>query len=99
MYYGFGRGFGFRGAAPPYPYVGRGRGGFPRCWYPGVWATPPAYGGYPAYSGYPTWEAMPYPPRMTPEQELGFLKEEANAVKSQLEEIEARIHDLENKEE
>jgi hypothetical protein len=32
---------------------------------------------------------------MTPEQELGFLKEEANAVKAQLEEIEARIKGLE----
>ena len=29
---GFGRGFGFRGWSPPWPYVGRGRGGLPRCW-------------------------------------------------------------------
>ena len=27
-----GRGFGFRGWAPPWPFVGRGRGGLPRCW-------------------------------------------------------------------
>jgi len=39
---------------------------------------------------------MPYSPQMTQEQELGFLKEEANAVKSQLEEIEARMRDLES---
>jgi hypothetical protein len=26
-------GFGFRGASPPWPYVGRGRGGLPRCGY------------------------------------------------------------------
>jgi len=32
---------------------------------------------------------------MTPEQELGFLKEEGNAVKAQLDEIEARIKELE----
>jgi hypothetical protein len=32
----FGRGFGFRGWSPPWPYVGRGRGGFPRCWAYGV---------------------------------------------------------------
>lgn len=28
----FGRGFGFRGWSPPWPYVGFGRGGLPRCW-------------------------------------------------------------------
>ena len=29
-------GMGFRGSSPPYPYVGRGRGGLPRCQYPGA---------------------------------------------------------------
>lgn len=29
----FGRGFGFRGSSPIWPYVGLGRGGFSRCWY------------------------------------------------------------------
>ena len=29
-------GFGFRGASPAWPYVGRGRGGLPRCRYPGL---------------------------------------------------------------
>jgi len=29
---GFGRGFGFRGWSPPWPFVGWGRGGLPRCW-------------------------------------------------------------------
>jgi len=28
-----GAGFGFRGSSPPWPYVGRGRGGLPRCSY------------------------------------------------------------------
>ena len=29
-------GLGFRGSSPPWPYVGRGRGGLPRCsYYPG----------------------------------------------------------------
>ncbi len=28
-----GMGFGFRGSSPPWPYVGRGRGGLPRCSY------------------------------------------------------------------
>ncbi len=39
-------GFGFRGSSPPWPYVGRGRGGWSRCGYfPGgeaVDANPPA---------------------------------------------------------
>jgi hypothetical protein len=42
----FGRGFGFRGWSPPWPYVGQGRGGFPRCW---------AYGGYGPYGDF--WDA------------------------------------------
>jgi hypothetical protein len=31
------RGIGFRGASPPWPYVGRGRGGYARCAYPGFY--------------------------------------------------------------
>jgi len=106
----YGYGFGFRGASPPWPYVGRGRGGLPRCWCPaGIVAPPyalgsvpyPTYGGAwtPAfYGGYPAPGGMPYPPQMTREQELDFLKEEANAVKGQLEQIEARMRDLESEE-
>lgn len=30
---GHGCGFGFKGATPPWPYIGLGRGGLPRCWY------------------------------------------------------------------
>jgi len=30
---GGGAGLGFRGSSPPWPYVGRGRGGLPRCSY------------------------------------------------------------------
>ena len=83
-----GMGFGFRGSSPPWPYVGLGRGGLPRCWYPGAVMAPP-YAPGPA----------PYPPQMPREQELDFLKEEANAIRRQLEEIEARIKELEAKEE
>ena len=40
-----GMGLGFRGSSPPWPYVGRGRGGLPRCsYYPGSWANTPAQG-------------------------------------------------------
>ncbi len=79
---GRGMGFGFRGSSPPWPYVGRGRGGLPRCQYPGF------------YGGSPAWGAMPYTPQ-TPEQEKDFLQEEARAVKKHLEDLEARIKELE----
>jgi hypothetical protein len=36
-----GAGLGFRGSSPPYPYIGRGRGGLPRCAYPGSRANIP----------------------------------------------------------
>ena len=129
MGYGFGggMGFGFRGSSPPWPYVGRGRGGLPRCGYflsgaagaPVAWpyqqtaypASPgfsagqapyPSYGGaWPShfYGGYPAPGATPYSPSMTREQELDFLKGQADAIKGQLEEIETRVKELEAREE
>ncbi len=48
---GFGRGFGFRGYSPPWPFVGRGRGGLPRGF---------AYGA-PGYFPYGVGQ-MPFPP-------------------------------------
>jgi NAD-dependent dihydropyrimidine dehydrogenase PreA subunit len=90
---GGGWGFGFRGASPPWPYVGRGRGGLPRCWYPGLFTTPTSV----SYGGYPGWGVTAYPTQVTKEQETDFLKEEANAIKSQLKDIEARIKELEAK--
>jgi len=99
---GFGRGggmgFGFRGASPPWPYIGRGRGGLPRCGYftgdasvPAPWSYRPSY--YPpapAPGAYP-----PYAPPMSKDEELNFLKDQAEAIKGQLEDIESRMHDLE----
>ena len=95
-----GWGFGFRGWSPPWPYVGLGRGGLPRCWYflgpmgapvaPGYWQSP-----YPSYA---TPGATPFAPQMTKEQELDFLKGEAEAVREQLGQIEARVSELETKE-
>jgi NAD-dependent dihydropyrimidine dehydrogenase PreA subunit len=79
--YGYGRGFGFRGSSPTWPYVGRGRGGMPRCWYPGL------YGGRTAYAA----------PVIDRQQELDYLKNQAQAFRSQLEEIESRIQQLTNK--
>ena len=109
--FGYGRGFGFRGASPPWPYFGRGRGGLPRCWYPGAYTAPayapgwtpsPFYGGAwdpPDYGWPAAYGAMPGAPPMSREQELDFLREEANAVKAQLDEIEARIKGLEGEQE
>jgi len=74
---------GFGGSAPPWPYVGRGRGGLPRCQYPGL-ATTPVYA-----------PASPYPSRMTREQEIDWLKSQAEDIKTELNRVEARLRDLE----
>ena len=72
---------------PPYPSYG------------GPWAMP-YYGGmaYPGampygYAGAPM-EADPYAPQMTREQEMDFLRSQAEAMKGQLEQIDARIKKL-----
>ncbi len=88
MVYGFGRGsggrggagLGFRGSSPPWPYVGRGRGGLPRCRYPGVASS----------TRYTTASSC-----ATREQELDLLKGQAEAIKAELNRVEARICDLE----
>jgi len=86
-----GMGFGFRGSSPPWPYVGLGRGGLPRCGYflsgagaPAAWPyqQPP----YPFYAGAPSAS-----------QELDFLKQQADVIKGQLEQIESRVRELEAK--
>ena len=100
---GFGRGFGggmsfgFRGASPPWPYVGIGRGGLPRCGYflsgagaPAPWPYQPSFYGQPATPGY-----TPFTPQMTKEEELDYLRNQAEAIKEQLDQIESRMRDLE----
>ena len=79
-----GYGFGFRGASPAWPYAGRGRGGLPRCWYPGA-------SGRGAANATPLVASSP----PSPEEELDFLKEQSNAMKHEMEEIERRIQELE----
>jgi hypothetical protein len=80
---GGGAGMGFRGSSPPYPYIGRGRGGLPRCRYPGA-------------NLYFGDTALPdYRAQMTNEQELDLLKRQAGDIKKELEKIESRIRDLE----
>ena len=98
-YGGRGMGFGFRGSSPPWPFVGLGRGGLPRCGYfsSGVSDTPVAWP-YPFYATTPpTSEYAPFAPQMTREQEADFLREQAEAIKAQLEQIETRISELESK--
>ena len=82
---GYGRGFGFRGSSPPWPYVGRGRGGLPRCYYPGL-GTAQA-GAWAPYQA-------PYGPAATRDQELSLLSSQAETLRSQLEQIERRIEEL-----
>ena len=95
------------------PMTGGGRG-FCSPWGIGAalrgYGVPPAVGyGYPYYRGagvpYPFYGApaaapgvAPFAPGMTKEQELDFLKNQAQAVKGQLEQIEARMRELETKE-
>lgn len=99
-----GMGFAFRGNSPPWPYVGIGRGGLPRCGYFLSGAAPfnawpyqqppfPFYAGTPSPPGY-----APFAPQMTKEQELDFLRDQAEAIKQQLEQIEARMRELEREE-
>ena len=70
----------------------RRRCGAPATWqyqqppYPFYEATPPAYG------------YAPVAPQMSKEQELDFLKSQAEAIKEQLEQIDTRVHELEGEE-
>jgi len=103
-----GMGFGFHGSSPPWPYVGIGRGGLPRHDYffsgaAGALAQQPyQQTPYPASPGFGVGQgsyspyAAPFAPQVTPEQELDFLKNQAEAIKGQLEQIEARMRDLED---
>lgn len=94
MYGGFGRGrgvemgakgglgFGLRGSSPPWPYVGIGRGGLPRCSY--FKRTPTASS--------PAGGVAP----ITREEELNFLKSQVQALQDSLARINSRVHDLES---
>ena len=94
------------------PMTGGGRG-FCSPWGVGAafagYGTPPRMGyGYPRYgwagAPYPSYGAptntpvaTPFAPQMTREQELDFLKNQAQAMRGQLKQIEARARDLETK--
>lgn len=78
---GGGLGFGFRGSSPHWPYVGRGRGGLPRCSY---------YLGAPA-----SFVPAPYYPGPARYDDTDAMKSQAEALRTQLEDIESRIRDRE----
>ncbi|MFC1874803.1 4Fe-4S binding protein [Chloroflexota bacterium] len=95
MQYGYGRGFGgglgrrggagfgFRGGSPPWPYSGIGRGGLPRCCYPGAAIS----------SHYPPVQPL-NASKMTREGEIDWLKSQAEVIRAELNQVEARIQDL-----
>jgi len=102
---GFGRGFrggmgfGFRGSSPPWPYIGTGRGGLSRCGYflsgagaPVAWPYTKTF----SYGAPPTYGYGPPTGSMTREEDLGYLKDQAETIKGQLDQIDARMRDLES---
>ena len=96
---GRGMGFGFRGTSPAWPYVGRGRGGLPRCWaYAGYGSpgnafapgmAPPAPGPWAMGPGF--YGAPPY----SREEEIRSLKDRAGRIRDELAVIDSRIAELE----
>lgn len=79
----YGRGLGFRGNFSEWPYVGIGRGGLPRCgaYFRGYGQIAPGY----LYRSYDKTD------------ELESLKTYAENLKRELERIDNRIAELENK--
>ena len=92
---------GFDGTGPRGmgPMTGGGRG-FCAVPLPAAWPTYSGRGAYPPYgapyygAGPAALGAVPFAPQMTREQELGFLKNQAQAMRGQLEQIDARIQKL-----
>ena len=86
---------GFDGTGPRGmgPMTGGGRG-FCAVPLPGAW---PTYMGTGAYRSYSLPWTTSFAPPMTREQELNFLKNQAQGMRGQLEQIESRIKQLENK--
>ena len=73
--------YGFYGARAPHPLYGGAQG-------------PSYYGQGGGAAPFPGAMPYPSPTQMGREQELGFLKEQATAVKGHLDEIEARLQEL-----
>ena len=97
--YGRGMGLAFRGSSPPWPYVGRGRGGMPRCWaFTGYGAPVTPYDPGMVSSGLGPWGAGPRPygaPYESREEEIRFLRDRAEMIRDELAAIDSRIKELE----
>ena len=92
MYFGYNP---YGGWFPPWgPPMGMG---YPM---PGPWGYP--YGGigqmpyYPPPGGFGEPWMTPYGPTMPPEQEITFLRDQAQMLKDQIDQIDARIKELES---
>ena len=97
MRFGFSPGWQGRSPTGPGPcasYMMTGR--WPTAQAQAYWQTMQAGQAPHPYYGAP--EAAPLAPRMTKEEEFGFLKDQAGMINGQLEQIEARIRQLEVKE-
>ena len=78
-----------------YPYGGMGQ----MPYYP----PPGAYGGpemsqtpyYPPPAGFGAPGMSPFGPPMAPDQEIAFLRDQAQMLKEQMDQIDARINELE----
>jgi hypothetical protein len=75
----------------PYPQYGVGA-------YPYAGASYGAPYGYPYGGVAPASGTPPANPGMSPQQELDFLKNQAQTIEGQLEQIEVRMRELEKKE-
>lgn len=80
-WFGFGRG------------QGRGRFGGGRGWRHQYWAT--GLPGWASYGYQPFWGVYPYGPELSTEEETTILKDQAEYLKQQLDEIGERIRTLE----
>ena len=80
-----------------YPYGGMGQ--MPYYPPPGGYGTPgmSPYGqpDYPPPGGYGAPGMSPFGPPMAPEQEINFLRDQAQMLKQQMDQIDARIKELE----
>lgn len=97
----FGEDFGFGEYGPPWFYGGIGWGGLSPFWIYGAYGPaagyPPVWVPYPSHSwvfgGWEPYGGLHY----SAQEETQFLKDEAKYMRKDLEEIEARIQELEKK--
>ena len=91
-----------RGGLPRHEYFLSGAMGAPVQWlyqqasYPVSPGVGIGQDFYPPYATSPAFGNAPFAPQGTPEEELDFLRNQAEAISEHLEQIETRIRDLES---